>query len=406
MTSSPLATCDQLVTAASDRLFHRIRVSRMMDDWNAFINICNSPHLAVHVREVRWEELAWDTTMLSLWADYFSPKTVLGVPGSATNFPVSHILPHHGPWRQAQVLFPVLHAPSFASATVHQPSFLTAIVKLSKLHTFKSEPMDLCRALQFFSLITVYSLENIMTTGYSWTVLMRLFDLELPARNASRILKNAGLFMFLLPAMAQPHSRVRHLKWADEDLGSLQAALVVWSPWKRVLFLVSVLLWVQTPDVSGLMAALSRATYLQHLKLCTHHQHLRHLRYFGQPFRKGGHCPIEHAFISALKSATGPALRTLYVLGSKTVRSDSSSTDEWGPVLQDHVKTLQDVEFGGWYVSIEGRVHWSYCKMYSSGLRQRKNNGFKGFNPSGCSLMDFIYRNLEGAQALPWTHQR
>ncbi|KAM7224596.1 hypothetical protein V8F06_000377 [Rhypophila decipiens] len=233
MKSIRLAGCHQLVTAASDRLFYRIRVSRMMDDWNAFINICNSPHLAVHVREVRWEELAWDTTMpRRLWADYFSPKTVLRVPGSATNFRHDHIIPDRGPWRQAQALFPVLHDPSFASATVHQPSFLSAIEKLSKLHTLKSEPMDLCRALQFFSVTTVYSLEK--TTGSC--CLMRLWALELPVRHAPRIVKNAGLFMFLLPAMAQPHSTVRHLKWADEDLGVSDlgavppTALVVWSP--------------------------------------------------------------------------------------------------------------------------------------------------------------------------------
>ncbi|KAK3356361.1 hypothetical protein B0T25DRAFT_565734 [Lasiosphaeria hispida] len=52
-------TCHALATAAADRLFLRIYVSKLVTDRDSFLAICNSLHLAVHVREVEWLEISY-----------------------------------------------------------------------------------------------------------------------------------------------------------------------------------------------------------------------------------------------------------------------------------------------------------------------------------------------------------
>src|SRR4051812_36687153 len=52
-------TCRAFVEVASTRLFYRVGISKLNKDRDAFLNICNSPHLALHVHEVEWLELCF-----------------------------------------------------------------------------------------------------------------------------------------------------------------------------------------------------------------------------------------------------------------------------------------------------------------------------------------------------------
>ncbi|KAK4448739.1 hypothetical protein QBC34DRAFT_300328 [Podospora aff. communis PSN243] len=51
-------SCHALAPAAASRLFYRISISNLVSDRDTFLAICNSPHLAQHVREVEWLEIS------------------------------------------------------------------------------------------------------------------------------------------------------------------------------------------------------------------------------------------------------------------------------------------------------------------------------------------------------------
>ncbi|KAH6879522.1 hypothetical protein B0T10DRAFT_520153 [Thelonectria olida] len=52
-------SCIALSKPATIVLFHRIRISQLRHDRDAFLSICRSPHLAQYVRELEWQEVSW-----------------------------------------------------------------------------------------------------------------------------------------------------------------------------------------------------------------------------------------------------------------------------------------------------------------------------------------------------------
>ena len=203
-------SCRVLAPAAASRLFFRIYISKLITDRDTFLAICNSPHLAQHVKEVEWLEISHalgdfihrfpadeEWTKTAELADLYrymetTSQSLFWLFNSSTDL--------------SRVDFDgdAIAATRRNTVAIFRPVFEAAIDKLPNLQTFVSRPMTSERVLSDLELgypITAWQFQSFQE-GLWW-----------------RTETNDGLFLFLLPAMGRPASTVARLRWHDEFPG-------------------------------------------------------------------------------------------------------------------------------------------------------------------------------------------
>lgn len=213
-------TCRSFSEAACAILFRRIIISPLRRDRSAFENICRTPHLAQHVREVEWSELAWFPGYFThfIWtspeipgifsseSDYMLYKTVTlldKVCADAFWLPAvirDRVAARISPWPRREELFNREEA-----LEEFTPVFFELLGLLPHLHTMASRPMSSHRMIRS----PEYSVRigHIQARTPAW-----------PISNWNQ--SNDGLLLFILPAMANLPFPVRRLAWQDELQGN------------------------------------------------------------------------------------------------------------------------------------------------------------------------------------------
>ncbi|CAH0053727.1 unnamed protein product [Clonostachys solani] len=231
-------TCSSLTDSASSVLFRRIYISPLVQDRTSFIDICLSPHLAKHVREVEWSELPWypscfENNLLHRYGlrgtdNASETEEVLGesqgldggkgTEGTVTIDDTVEILD-----RSCDQAFWLPCIPSgvlsalFETETTAGPdegvqrlrteavrsfkwAFSEALALLPNLHTMASRQMSPDRIIK--------GCYYPMTAGH--------IQVRLPGRwEAPWNWSSDGLYLFILPAMATMTFPVRRLVWDD-----------------------------------------------------------------------------------------------------------------------------------------------------------------------------------------------
>jgi len=264
-------SCRTLDAPAASRLFFRIYISKLITDRDTFLAICNSPHLAQHVREVEWLEISHavgdflnkfphteEWTLADELANLYrcmetTSQTLFWLFNTTTD--------RHRVDYDADAIAAVRRN----TVAVFRPVFEAAIDKLTNLHTFVSRPMTSERVLS--------------DLGYPITAWQFQSFQETVQRNSEGTIQripetNDGLFLFLLPAMSRPTSAVTRLRWFDEFPGFSVLRPFPDSAFRGLESLeMSVRQWTQVypqdfDAVAGLRNALrGAAPTLRHLKV-------------------------------------------------------------------------------------------------------------------------------------------
>ncbi|GAB1315228.1 hypothetical protein MFIFM68171_05438 [Madurella fahalii] len=274
-------TCHSFSQLAATRLFYRIGISKLNTDRESFLSICDSPHLASHVRQLEWQEISYSTTTL---------KPCVAISGcSRSSVWLRNVPPGPGGVDRDSAELERRKAVAESYNT-----FQSAVEKLPNLHTFVSRPMCSSRIVADSG----YPMEARLLQSHQCVT-----DLSTPPQT------NSGLFSFLIPAMCRPNSTVTRLHWAVEFPG-----VSYLRPFPASAFdhLASIELCL-TPSSeideelsSNLKAALTRAApTLRHLKLCFDH---------GAPTESN---PLaERLLYLSAEAATGFALQTLSLVSA------------------------------------------------------------------------------------------
>ncbi|CAH0046564.1 unnamed protein product [Clonostachys solani] len=213
-------TCRPLSESTASILFRRIIISPLRQDRWAFENICRSPHLAQHVREVEWAELAWFPGYFNhfIWANPEGP----GFMSSQSDFMLHNTvtlldevcaeefwLPAVIRDRMAARISPLPYNEELFNReeAVEEfiPIFFELLGLLPHLHTMASRPMSSKRMIR--------SPQYSVRVGH-----IQAQTPEWPISNWNQ--SNDGLLLFILPAMAILPIPVRRLAWQDELPGN------------------------------------------------------------------------------------------------------------------------------------------------------------------------------------------
>lgn len=282
-------TCRVLEGIATPLVFRRVPLSKLISDRDAFLEIASRPHLAEHVREIVWYELAPDEG-----SSFFDRLGRLGSFTLEEGDYIDNLVPEMESRASNLFWLPrVLWLPSVPTddgdtsreeseiklaeaISGFSEAFVSALDSMPKLRTFISQEMPQDRVL--------------CDDGYPITAG------TLQALGNGSIRRD-GLFHFLFPAMARPGSTVTSLYWSDhnifESILTLQD-LVSASASPRLDCLTSIDLcldWSKIPDrpstaakytlslgsdlISTFSKWLHSAKSLQHLRLCHEHTVIR-----------------------------------------------------------------------------------------------------------------------------------
>jgi len=201
-------SCRTLAPAAASRLFSRIYVSKLVADRDAFLAICNTPHLAQHVREVEWLEISHTLGDFEHVATDVRIEECVDICRYFETASQSLFWLFNGPTcpRDDEVDVRAIDAARRVAIAIFRPVFESALDKLANLHTFVSRPMTSNRVLSDLE----YPIE---ASQFQFLKEPPVF------KDLSQSQTNDGLFLFLLPAMNRPTSTVTRLRWLDEFPG-------------------------------------------------------------------------------------------------------------------------------------------------------------------------------------------
>lgn len=190
-------TCREFDTVAASFLFRCITISRLRTCHDVFFHICDCPHLASHVSEVVWNELAAVNLASAISHHWAQSKGVclrddegeeLGrrLSSMASDSDLFWLPP------------PDTSSPEDldGDAAVFRRRFVDALRRLPKLNSFVSRPMPTEKCLR--------PGESALTAGF--------------ARNAAvdHDPTNRGFFDFLVPSMFHLGDRITELQFIDE----------------------------------------------------------------------------------------------------------------------------------------------------------------------------------------------
>ncbi|KAH7310804.1 hypothetical protein B0I35DRAFT_439732 [Stachybotrys elegans] len=187
---------------ATSILFSRIRISQLRHDRDAFLNICRSPHLAQHVREIEWQEISWYPGFfqgLALKAQETSGDDLADFSDSLDSLAGDLFwLP-----KLSEALAPGQADPRGEVIAKFRAEFDSALACLPKLHTLVSQPMPHDRELDCDDCESEYPLSA------------DLFHSQLQPTDPPQ--SNDGLFLFLLPAIQSSGLSGIKLLWQEES---------------------------------------------------------------------------------------------------------------------------------------------------------------------------------------------
>ncbi len=255
-------TCRTLAAVAATRLFYRISISKLNTDREAFLAICNSPHLAYHVHEVEWLEISYDVNLFDRINELVSSDVAPLLTYLQDQAEQSFWMFNSPP---LPVDFPAaaIEAARQTAVAAFRGPFLAAVDMLPNLHTFISRPM---------------SSDRVVNPGSEYEMTVDLFQhFQINAEPPAAPQTNDGLFFFLIPAMDRPSSPVTRLRWADEFPGFSYCRPIPPSAFERLeslelCFTPSLL--ITDGHIRDFEAACIRAApSLRLLKLCMEHGH-------------------------------------------------------------------------------------------------------------------------------------
>lgn len=256
-------------SVATPLLFHRIIISQLHHDRHTFLQICNTPHLSQHVREIEWQELSWCPRYFG--HAYESVTTGPGLQYIPTD-DSAEISENLDAWAAELFWLPQL---SYETRTeplsdgendAEDPrqeiiehfrhDFHSALENLSHLHTVVSRPMSPNRVLNQ----DVYPIS------------VKLFQTQYPVYPAKDTTKpprsNDGHFLFILPAMECSALPATRLLWQDEGfLGPSYCRTVPLAALKNLTALSLTLVDVGREEYPELVTALNTATNIRDLSL-------------------------------------------------------------------------------------------------------------------------------------------
>ena len=317
-------TCRALDTVAATRLFYSISISKLNTDREAFLAICRSPHLALHVHQVEWLEISYDVDLFDHIANNFGIQQSEGCREDDTAALCSYFD------EQAKTLFWMTNEPSRRSpvcggesvktarenaAAEFRDTFMTAVDMLPNLHTFISRPMSSTR---------------IINSDPEYPMNAALFQRfqDWPILTTTMPETNDGLVCFLAPAMARSSSTITRLRWADEFPGFSYFRPLPATAFER-LESVELCFTPLTTKFQPAIATLRNlcsfaAPTLRHLKLCEEHG------------RISGRNPNRSAMMSS-ELARSPIcnLRSLSLVGTKC------TTDDLFGIIQANANSLR-----------------------------------------------------------------
>ncbi|KAF4991110.1 hypothetical protein FDECE_14152 [Fusarium decemcellulare] len=249
--------CRPLAHKAASVLFHRIRISSLIADRDAFFNIAGSTHLSCHVRILVWEELNGDHEAFNrrLWALHNS------YPWDESPF-------MEGLMAQMKAIFWLKsEGPDYdkqATLSAFLPQFLSAVGSMPNLHTLVSKPMHSDRELP----------SNPSSYPLTARIIKRIIH-----HDESTCVFNEGFTAVLIPTLrhlaTQPNTRVTRLLFADEGAVAVTALTrlthadaAAFSKLEHLDLCTS----GREPgveDLSGFVACLGQAVHLSHLHFCS-----------------------------------------------------------------------------------------------------------------------------------------
>ncbi|KAF5228966.1 hypothetical protein FANTH_14364 [Fusarium anthophilum] len=235
-------TCRQVSTEASRSLFYQVRVSPLIQDFQHFFELSESP-LASLVRVLVWEELAFDSKIFKY--PCLKPPVVCdySTADNEDSFTELTRLVYFGFLVGLQDIsgFPRQPGP-FTAHTIHDnkrpitkinspDEFVSAVRNnMPNLHTLVSRPMDGQRCLEIPSL------------GFSMTISSLRILLEKHEINLSYNTGFMDYFIPLLESLASqandeaPTPKISHLFYSDESLDNHSALLRMGEPLKLNIF--------------------------------------------------------------------------------------------------------------------------------------------------------------------------
>ena len=208
-------------------VFEEVPISRLTKHQDHFLEIAKHDHLRNRVIRVVWLEFWWypfppfdafnhekrvesriphGNVLERLWSDWCkSSMTDIWFPS------LGHVRAAGSGFTDFQSYESSIDAWRERQIMSFRPEFFKAIDRFISLRTFVSKPMS---PLQIISNIDkLYPFEAHTSQMH---IVSRQYNNEVLSRD---IQSNDGLFLFLLPSMRRPRSRVRHLVWADECPG-------------------------------------------------------------------------------------------------------------------------------------------------------------------------------------------
>ena len=316
--------CRTLSGVAASRRFYRISISKLNTDRKAFLAICHSPHLAIHVHEVEWLEISYDVDLFDRIANNFGIRQSEGCREDDTAALCSYF---HD---QAKVSFWMTNAPSSHSpvtggesietarenaAAEFRDTFMTTIDLLPNLHTFISRPMTSTRIINSDPAYPMTADLFQRFQEYQWP----------PSPLVTQT--NDGLFFFLAPVMERPSSTVTRLRWADEFPGFSYCRSLPATAFKRLESMELCFTPVSAklePAIATLRnLCTSAAPTLRHLKLCEEH---------GVSSRRPDRSTL---MVSELAHSPVCNLRSLSLVGTKC------TTDDLFGIIQENANSLR-----------------------------------------------------------------
>lgn len=238
-------TCSKLEEVANPVVFEHIHLSRAKKDRRLFFSVAAAPHLAMHVKQLTWFEMAEDENVFSEAAlehlrsdspDIEYSDSILPELGGSLEHDITQTLPSLKD--MASRLF---WLPSTPHSTPHSTTrwsapereridtrririiarrvriikswaklFHRALDSMPKLNTFASRPMPAHHVL------------SEQDSAYEFVAYMFQKETLSDIANHQR---NDGFFDFLLPAMKRSQCAVRHLHWADEAAGDFSSSV-------------------------------------------------------------------------------------------------------------------------------------------------------------------------------------
>ncbi|KAI1496763.1 hypothetical protein F5X99DRAFT_413795 [Biscogniauxia marginata] len=186
--------CRSLSNATAVVLFRTVYYSQLINDRDALLSIVERPYLATHVQTLVWYEL------------YLDDEDHIRTPGKLLEddgqFEAIHRLMDEAATDPQVFWHPRSYCPDEVAREGLRSSFFSAIRRLPNLHTVVSQPMP----------------DRRLIPCDDYPITADLYNFQ---KDYNKSLYHIGLFQYLLPALAEFPTKIKHLHWVEEGGSSI-----------------------------------------------------------------------------------------------------------------------------------------------------------------------------------------